>query len=375
MLKIVADDKIPFLRGALEGKAKIIYLPGNQIQPEHVKDADVLIVRTRTQCNESLLKNSSVRLITSATIGYDHIDTHWCEQNNIRWTNAPGCNANSVVQYVASALAYISKHHSVELSQKTLGIIGAGNIGSRLANLAATLGIKTLINDPPRAAREGDAGFTELDHLLDQADIITLHIPLEKTVQNNTFQLVNEDFLQKIPKGSWFINSSRGEIASTKALISALKDSHLAGAVLDVWENEPHINRELMDASKLSTPHIAGYSADGKANGTAVCVQTISKHFNLGLDQWYPPTLPLPENPVITNPCKNNNSEEMFRFLALESYDILSDSRNLRLNPSAFEKQRENYPIRREPGAWQVQAVNCSEAEEFFIKTLGYSLI
>lgn len=375
MLKIVADNKIPFLQGALEEKARVLYLPGDQIKPEHVKNADALIVRTRTRCDESLLKNSSVKLITSATIGFDHIDTRWCEQNNIRWANAPGCNANSVVQYVSSALAFISRQHSVDLTQKTLGIIGAGNIGSRLAQLTSTLGIKTLVNDPPRAAREGTSGFTDLETLLQQADIITLHIPLEQTEKNNTFHLVNKDFLQKTKKGLWFINSSRGEIADTTALIAALKTKHLAGAILDVWEHEPHINQELLDLSALATPHIAGYSADGKANGTAVCVRNISRFFNLALEQWYPPHIPMPDNHIIEYPCLHRSTEAIFNHLSLASYNIDIDNQRLRLNPSDFEKQRGNYPVRREPAAWQVKAQDCRETEKDFISTLGYNLL
>lgn len=375
MLKIVVDDKIPFLRGALEQNAKVLYLPGKQIQPEHVKNADALIVRTRTQCNEALLKNSSVKLITSATIGYDHIDTQWCEQNNILWANAPGCNANSVVQYVASALACLSQTHAVTLENKTLGIIGAGNIGSRLAGLAKTIGINTLLNDPPRAEKEGAAGFVSLDTLLQQADIITLHIPLERTMQNDTFHLVNDEFLGKIKTGAWLINSSRGETADTQALLSHLKSRHLAGVILDVWENEPRINRELMELSTISTPHIAGYSADGKANGTAICVRNISKFFNLGMDNWYPLQIPLPETSLIEFPSTMENKEDIFRYLALASYPIESDSQRLRLHPADFEKQRETYPVRREPHAWKVKTISCSESERSFIRELGYQIV
>lgn len=374
MLKIVVDDKIPFLRGALEQKAKVIYLPGKQIQPEHVKNADALIVRTRTQCNKALLKNSSVKLITSATIGYDHIDTQWCGQNNIRWANAPGCNANSVVQYVASALAHLSKTYSIALREKTLGIIGAGNIGSRLAGLAKTIGINTVINDPPRAEREGDAGFVSLETLLQQADIISLHIPLERSMQNDTFHLVNDEFLSKTKKGSWLINSSRGETADTQALISGLKSRQLAGAILDVWENEPRINGELMELSAISTPHIAGYSADGKANGTAMCVRNISKFFNLGMDNWYPLQIPLPETSVIQFPSGLENKDDIFRYLTLASYPIDSDSQRLRHHPADFEKQRETYPVRREPGAWKVRVNSYDETKRRFIRELGFQL-
>lgn len=374
MLKIVADHKIPFLTGALEDRARMVYMPGNAIAPQHVKDADALIIRTRTRCHEGLLKGSAVKFISSATIGYDHIDTRWCEENHIRWVNAPGCNSASVVQYVASALAFIAQREQKPLHHFTLGIVGVGHIGSRLAKLAALLEMPCLLNDPPRATREGSGGFTDLEQLLEDADIVTLHIPLEDNPHNLTRHLANERFFARMKKGSWFINTSRGETASTLHLKEALRSFHLAGAIVDVWENEPLIDAELLQMAQLATPHIAGYSADGKAMGTAMSVQAISRHFGLGLDDWFPPNIPAPHSPTIPICCLQKTPQQIFTGLCLQTYPIASDSQRLKASPDTFEWQRENYPLRREPGAYTLIHNQCPHKELQFLKKAGFKI-
>ncbi len=374
MLKIVADQKIPFLKGALEGVAKVVYLGGKEISHKHIHDADALIVRTRTICNETLLKDTNVRFIATATIGHDHIDTRYCEKHNIRWTNAPGCNAPSVAQYIGSALAYISGKHSKPLHDLCIGIIGAGNTGSRVENLANLLGMKILVNDPPREKREGPAGFTSLDKLLKEADIVTLHIPFERTPENDTFHLAGEKFFSKIKKGAWFINTSRGEVTDSFALIRSIHSKQLGGTVLDVWENEPRINLELLELSDIATPHIAGYSADGKANGTAMSVQAISNFFGLGLGDWYPENIPLPKNSKFNFSCRGKKRQDIFRELSLLSYNILQDSDNLKKSHETFEQLRENYPIRREPGAYMLKLFDCDDEKLKFIREMGFGI-
>ncbi len=180
MIKIVADNKIPFLAGALESAARVEYMPGSEISGEQLMDADALITRTRTRCNRELLEGTSVRFIASATIGYDHIDTEYCRQQGIEWTNAPGCNSFSVEQYVVSALLWLAHHRRIDLRTLTLGIIGVGNVGSKVANAARVLGMKVLLNDPPRERQEGSAEYSSLEELKSRADIITLHVPLNR---------------------------------------------------------------------------------------------------------------------------------------------------------------------------------------------------
>jgi len=373
MKKIVADSKIPFLEGALESLAKVVYLPGGKITREHLIDADALIIRTRTKCNEALLKGTSVKIIASATIGYDHIDTAYCEANGIKWTNAPGCNSGSVKQYIASALAEIIRIENRSFEDITLGIIGVGNVGSKVAAMTKTLGIKVILNDPPREHSEGKGEFTDIETLIAQSDIITMHVPLSHQGIDKTFHLANADFFGKMKRGAWFINSSRGEVMETQALISALKSKHLAGAVIDVWENEPDIDLKLLELAHLATPHIAGYSADGKANGTAMSVQAISRFFNLGLDSWQPTNVPQAPQSELEMDCTSKPREQIFTEICRFAYNIHIDSDNLKKSPETFEQQRESYPIRREPENLRIKIKgekNCVE----LVKNLGYQV-
>ncbi len=375
MIKIIADNKIPFLQGALEKVARVEYYPGGKITREHLQDADVLITRTRTKCNEKLLKDTSVELITSATIGFDHIDTPWCEANGIVWTNAPGCNSGSVRQYVASALSYILSKEKKKFVDITLGIVGVGNVGSKVEIMARTLGIRVLLNDPPRYRTEGREDFVTLEKLVEESDIITMHVPLNRDGIDKTFHMADESFFNRMKKGAWFINSSRGEVAQTKALKVALKSGHLAGAILDVWENEPHIDAELLALTDIATPHIAGYSADGKANGTAMSVQAISRFFGLYMDNWYPDNIPDAPNSRLELSCKGKNTEDIFNELSMFAYNIAADSRLLKSSLATFEEQRGSYPIRREPEALKVKLLDENENCKKLLMNLGYGVI
>jgi len=375
MIKIIADNKIPFLQGALEKVARVEYYPGSKITREHVNDADVLITRTRTKCNEGLLRNTTVKLITSATIGFDHIDTQWCEDKGISWTNAPGCNSGSVRQYVASALSYILSKEKKKFGDITLGIVGVGNVGSKVEKLARTLGIRVLLNDPPRSRTEGREDFVTLEELVESSDIITMHVPLNRDGVDKTFHMADEPFFKRMKKGSWFINSSRGEVAKTEAVKDALKSGHLAGAILDVWENEPHIDAELTAMADIATPHIAGYSADGKANGTAMSVQAISRYFNLGLNNWYPDNIPAAPKSNKEISCSGKSREEIFAETSLFAYDILADSRLLKSSLATFEEQRGSYPIRREPEALNIKLLDNNENYKKLLMNLGYKVL
>jgi erythronate-4-phosphate dehydrogenase len=373
-MKIVADHKIPFLKGAFDSTTDIAYLPGKDISRSDLADADALIVRTRTICNNELLSGSKVKCIATATIGYDHIDTNYCEKHNIYWTNAPGCNANSVKQYVASALACIIQQEKKSFSNITLGIIGAGHVGSRVATLAKSLGINTLVNDPPRERKEGAKGFVDLHTLITQSDIVTLHVPLKMEGTDKTFHLANEKFFLKMKPDSWFINTSRGEVADTRSLVNALKNKHLAGSVIDVWENEPDISRELLIHATLTTPHIAGYSLDGKANGTTMSVRAISRFFKLGMDSWKPDFIPGPEQPDIYLTLEGKTAEQVFYQLAIHAYNINQDSEQLKSSPQTFEKQREDYPARREPPAFTIHFDQADETSEILAKAMGFKI-
>ena len=252
MIKIVADTNIPFLKGVLEPYAEVEYLDGRAIDRAAMQEADALIIRTRTKCNEETLSGSRVQMIASATIGTDHIDIDWCRQHGISVQNAEGCNAGGVADYVFSALYGIASRRAIRLEGNVIGIIGVGNVGKKVAQMARNLGFKVLLNDPPRAAREGPRGFVSLDELLEKSHIVTLHVPLDDT----TRAMAGEDFFQKMLPGTIFINASRGEVVDEQALLHYRPK--LGALVLDTWCNEPEPDPNLIEVCDIATPHIAG---------------------------------------------------------------------------------------------------------------------
>jgi erythronate-4-phosphate dehydrogenase len=373
-MKIIIDDKIPYIKGALEPYAEVVYLPGGKTTPEAVKNADALITRTRTVCNERLLKGSSVKFIATATIGYDHIDTEYCKQAGIEWTNAPGCNAESVNQYVASALFSLSMRKRTDLAGKTIGIVGVGNVGSKVANLCETIGMKVLMNDPPRERSEGPGQFVSLKKIQQEADIITFHVPLNMGGEDATFHLASESFLQDLAKKPLLINSCRGEVFDTSAVYDALEAGDISGLIADCWENEPDIDLEMLNIADYGTPHIAGYSKDGKANGTKMSVQAVSRFFNLGIDNWQPAGVELPKNAAIEIDGNQRREYSILAEAVLSTYDIETDDEALREAPHLFEKLRGNYPVRREFGTYTVKAKNVEQSILEKLKKLGFSI-
>ncbi len=367
-IKIVADDKIPFLKGVLEPYATIRYLPGREIVRKEIIDTDALIIRTRTECNRDLLERTSVQFIASATIGTDHIDTVYCDKKNIEWINAPGCNASSVRQYVAASLIHLSRHFEFSLKGETVGIIGVGNVGGKVESLARDLGMEVLLNDPPRALREGRERFVDLSTILEKSDIITLHVPLNNAGIDKTLGMVDATFLGKMKKDSFLINTSRGKVVDEDALKGSLRSGHLRGTVLDVWDNEPYLDTDLLNMTFIATPHIAGYSQDGKANGTSVVVRSLSRYFNWDLHNWYPVNIPQPVKPLITIHGDKKKEEDIIGEAILNAYPIAQDHRRLVNSPDRFEELRGNYPVRREFPFHTIELVPRNEST---IKLLG----
>ena len=350
---IAADSKIPFLKGVFEPYADVRYLDPGEFAPETVRDADALVIRTRTKCDAALLEHSRVSVIATATIGTDHIDIPWCERRGIAVRNAAGCNAASVAQYMTSALLRVSLRHGVDLRGRTLGIVGCGNVGSKVAAAARTLGMNVLVNDPPRAQREGAAGFVELETIRREADFITFHVPLTPYGPFRTLRLADEEFFLGLKRKPFFFNTSRGDVADGSALKAALITGRVAGAVLDVWHDEPEIDRELLSMVDYGTPHSAGYSADGKANGTAMAVEAVARGLgHSGMIESLPQIradilakVPAPAHPVVAiDPASANAvSDAVFA-----SYDVADDDAALRAAPEDFEALRGSYRVRRE---------------------------
>ena len=374
-MKIVIDNKIPFIKGVLEPYAEVVYLPGKETTPEVVRDADAIITRTRTKCCESLLKGSAVKVIATATIGFDHIDTGWCESNGIIWRNAPGCNSWSVKQYVSSVLVRLAEKHSLRFEDLTVGVVGVGNVGSKVAEAARILGCKVLLNDPPRARKEGPEAFVSLDEIVAKSDIITVHVPLTKDGEDCTLHLFDADRIAQLRPSQILINSSRGPVVDNAALKAALKAGGLRGAVLDVWEGEPDLDPELVDLLDFATPHIAGYSADGKANGTTMSVRTVAEVLGLPLTAWTASGVPAPPQELeFEIDAAGKTRQQVLSEAILHTYDVAEDTAALRADLGAFEKLRGDYPVRREPTAFAVRLLNAAPEVAESLSKLGFEI-
>ena len=345
-MKVIVDDKIPYIREALSAMGvEAQYVEGSKFTSAIVRDADALIVRTRTQCNGALLEGSRVQFIATATIGYDHIATGYCDSHGIRWANAPGCNAASVRQYVQSVLLLLQREQGVDLTKATLGVVGVGHVGTLVAEMARSWGMRVLCCDPPRAER-GEQGFVSLETIAQEADVITLHTPLVRDGKYPTFHLADEKFFASLQRRPYFINTSRGETTDTHALLRALDKGQIAQCCIDVWEHEPHIDLELLNRCDIGTPHIAGYSADGKANATRMSLEALSCHFGLnGVFEVLPPQ---PPQKVIHAASR---AEAL-----LSIYNPHIDSHALKTCPSHFEILRGDYPLRREEQAYEFRS-------------------
>lgn len=334
-MKIVIDSKIPMITGVFEPYAEVCYLPGALITPADVADADALITRTRTRCSAELLSEAlKLKIIATATIGFDHIDTAYCADRGIRVATSAGCNARAVAQWVFAALG------AMRLGPyATLGVVGVGNVGRVVVAVARSLGYRVLCCDPPRALAEGSQGFVSLEELLVESDIVTMHVPLNARTQD----MADDRFFNTIRSGATFLNSSRGEVVDEKALVDALKRGHLGHAAIDVWRGEPTINPKLLALATIATPHIAGYSLQGKAMGTAMAVRAVAHTLSLPIHpRWYPK-----EDVQPTTPRTDLSWDEITRRM-VNYYDIMSDDSALRAVPSSFESLREGYSFRDE---------------------------
>ncbi len=330
-MKIVADKNIPFLEGRIKD-AELLQLPASEIDAEAVKDADALIVRTRTKCNTDLLQGSNVKIVASATIGTDHIDIPWCEEKGIAVSNAPGCNAPGVALYVWSNLL----RNGFDLSKDTLGVIGCGNVGSIVASWGKKLGAKILICDPPRK----DKGFTDHDYIpleevLANSDAITLHTPLTRDGKYPTFHLINKDSIKYLKSGAIFINAARGEVAATDTLVSAIKDRIIKKAIIDTWEGEPNIDLSLLELADTATCHIAGYSVEGKQRATRMALEAVAKTLGIQVD------LTRLQGPY-------EEPKTLTPELIMEAYNPAPMTVDLKANPYSFESIRNAYPLHKE---------------------------
>ena len=340
-MKIVADSKVPFLKDVFEPYAEVVYIDGSKISHSDIIDADALIIRTRTRCDAALLDGTKVKMIATATIGTDHIDLDYCASHGIEVNNAEGCNAGGVMQYVFSALYGVAARKAIKLDDCTLGIVGVGHVGKLVEKMARYLGFKVLLCDPPRAAVEGDEGFCSLEYLLANSQIVTMHVPLDVTTRN----MADKGFFDLMPMGSIFINASRGEVVDEDALMESLPK--FGGVIIDTWKNEPDINEELMDMVDIATPHIAGYSFQGKLNGTSASVRAVARHF--GIEQLYDfyPSEGVENHEPLLLDLKGKKQGEVAAVFQY-NYPIFTDDFRFRMEPGNFERMRSDYQYRRE---------------------------
>ncbi|MDX1352268.1 MAG: 4-phosphoerythronate dehydrogenase [Thiomicrorhabdus sp.] len=373
--KIIIDDAVPYAQAIFSHLGDVITLPGKAIDAQAVKDADALIVRSRTQVNESLLKDSSVEFVGSTVVGLDHIDQNYLKTNHITFYSAQGCNANSVAEFIITALYQLAEQFNFDLQQKTLGIIGVGNVGSRVYKKAQTLGIKCLLNDPPRLENEpglvANSDFTDLDSCL-KADIITVHTPLTFDGKHPTHQLISAEKLQHIKPNQILINAARGGIINEQAWVNTPTLCN----IIDCWENEPNINEALYKKALLATPHIAGHSLDAKIAGSVMVYEQLCQHWGQTQQHDWQNTLPKPPQPITLGiePTLQATLNNLFKLTHnIRQDDLAIRSNNIAEVHNKYENYRRNFPIYRE---WHQHTVNKTQQPKLnnLLKSLGFKI-
>ena len=340
-MKIVIDKSIPFIEGVFEPYATVLYMEGPEISNKDLRDADALIIRTRTRCDARLLDGSTVKIIATATAATDNIDYDYCRRHGIFFQNASGCNAGAVANYVFSALYGAAARKSIDLAGATIGIIGLGNAGQRVESMARSLGFKILRHDPKKAEIEWYTQFCSLDKLLKDSDIVTLHVPLNES----TRCMADAEFFAKMKDGAFFINTAQGDIVAEQDLTEAAH--RLGPIIIDTWSHEPTVNTRLMNFAEIATPHIAGYSLQSKQTGSAMAVRAVARFFKLAsLYEFFPQTDIMEYQAVKLD--VTDKSQGQIAAMLQYNYPIFTDDFMFRMNPTKFEELRTNYQYRRE---------------------------
>ena len=329
-MKIVADENIPLLEALYADFGELLLLPGRKIDSLSVRDADLLLVRSVTRVDRKLLQGSSLRFVGSTTIGVDHIDTDYLASAGIGFCSAPGCNTEAVVDYILSVMATLFRDDPASLTDKQVGIVGRGSVGGRLATRLEVLGIKTICCDPP-LAHQGVVGLVAIEQLLEEADILTLHTPLTLTGQHQTLHLLDDKRLNQLKTGAVLINTSRGAVVDNSALLRLLLKRSDIRCVLDVWENEPGINTDLLPLLALATPHIAGYSQEGKIRGALMVYRSVCNYFGLPVRSALGALMPAPlELPLSGSGNDFDSIMDLFGCLLPLAYDVCGDDQDFR---------------------------------------------
>jgi erythronate-4-phosphate dehydrogenase len=381
-MKIIADENIPFVKECFASIGDVQTLSGRKIAPDAIAEADILLVRSITPVNEKLLAGSKVKLVATATIGFEHVDVDYLKNRGISFASAPGSNANSVADYIVAALLSVAQKHKITLEGKSIGVVGVGNVGSKVAKKCAVLGMTVKLNDPPLFRRTGDSKYRPINELFD-CDFITLHAPLTREGQDKTYHLADEKFLASLKTGCVFINTCRGAVHDTAALKDAMQNKKLGAVILDVWENEPNIDCELLRLVDISTPHIAGYSLDGKIGGMIMIYNAACEYFGLKPKHKIEDFLPPPTVPQITIDKIDTNSQKLLHEIVRQVYVINHDDFNTReiamveqeKRGKFFDDLRKNYPVRREfQNTTIILATESTEDTENKLKGIGFKV-
>ncbi|WP_024851784.1 4-phosphoerythronate dehydrogenase [Hydrogenovibrio kuenenii] len=372
MKKIVIDDAVPYAQEMFSHLGEITLIPGRDINAETVKDADALIVRSRTQVNESLLNGSTVSFVGSTVVGLDHIDQHYLADQHIHFYSAQGCNANSVSEYVISCLLYLAEEKGFQLKDKSIGIIGVGNVGKLLEQKARGLGMTVLLNDPPRQEREGLPHFVNLQTAL-SADIVSFHTPLTTEGAHPSYQLLNSTNFHLVTPSTILINAARGGIIDETIWTQTPTLSN----IIDCWENEPNINESLYQAADIATPHIAGHALEAKIKGSSMVYEVLCQHWNETPQNHWQEKVPHPKTPLITD-LEKPFQTTLFNIVR-QCYDPLTDDyaiRSTRINEvyKKFEYYRRHYPTHHEWTQFDVKSGRLA-AENSCIKALGFNVL
>lgn len=382
-LNIVADENILLLDEFFASIANITRVDGRAIQPHQVEHADALVLRSTAQITPKLLQASKVEFVGTCTIGIDHLDTAYMDANDIVWRNAPGCNAEGVVDYAISAINHAWQVHGIDPREATIGVIGAGNVGGRLIKRLQAAGLNVICSDPPKQASPQplDLPYVSLAELLETADIVSLHTPLTKSGADATLNLLNKNLIQSLRPGSVLISAGRGEVVEQPALLQRLQNHHDLFVYLDVWQQEPNVDLAIAPYCQIVTPHIAGHSLEGKVRGTEMIYQSLCQHFALPITQTLAPLLP--EAAALQLGVGASSDAKMILNAAVNSvYNITQDADRTRKTLSMqasdqvareFDKLRKHYPIRREFSTFTVTGVECIEDKKL-LSGLGFQV-
>lgn len=393
-MKIICATNMPFAAEAFGMLGETTILEGRGIVAGQVRDADILALRSTTKVNRALLEGSRVRFVGTATIGTDHLDIEYLEQAGIRWCYAPGCNANSVSEYVTSALLCIGQRHGLRLAGRTMGIIGVGNVGSCVARKARALGMKVVLNDPPRERAEAGGlcpvaeglepgPFTGLDRVLRESDIVTVHVPLTKTGPDKTLHMADAGFFGQLREGCVFVNAARGGIVKTDALMAAVRSGKVGHVVLDTWEGEPAYRTDLVPVADIATPHIAGHSLEGRVMGTVMVYREACRFLGVEPGWSHESLMPLPLVPEVRVDARGRDEEAVLWEVVARVYDVRMDDRRFRQTaglPDAerakdFDRQRKEYPERREFRYTTVRVANGTARVSQTLRDLGFQVM